>query len=324
MKKKSLIITVSAITLVCIAALSLLITMIVRNGKKKVFEPLGDSMFYAYQVESADIEGDYVVIKGWYFELRKIRNSEIAFYTENPPGVIIYDMSRETKSYAEGSGMEREGLAAEVIFTDRPDINDYFKCEYDYTHCGFEAKIKKSKIDFENGKYQVLIKPDEMESRSIQAAFILNGQLRYTSPLDEMMLNVQGTDLEKIVKDGVCVLSNPDAHVCVYQYGWKLYWITDSGFVFEKDGTTQIEFCSETTQFDRLLNRRKNNIGYLDDMGDLFENYEVTDTMDCGEYRVAVREIPDEYAVTQLVTGYKSKGKWVWRGFFRPVYRFLK
>ena len=59
-------------------------------------------------------------------------------------------------------------------------------------------------------------------------------------------------------------------------------------------------------------------------MGDLFENYEVTDTMDCGEYRVAVREIPDEYAVTQLVTGYKLKGKWVWREFFRPVYRFLK
>ena len=39
MKKKSLIITVSAIALVCIATLTLLITMIARNGKRKYLNP---------------------------------------------------------------------------------------------------------------------------------------------------------------------------------------------------------------------------------------------------------------------------------------------
>lgn len=321
MKKKSLIITISAVALVCIAALSLLITMIVRDGKKKVFEPIGDSMYYAYQVESASLDGEYVVIKGWFFELKKIRNIVHNVDTAKKPGVVVYDMSNETESYNDGSGIERTGLAADVKLTDRTDINSYFKCEYDYSHCGFEAKIKKSEMDFENGNYQVLIKPDETDPRAVQGAFLVKGRLKYTNPLDDMALNVSGTDLERIVNEGTCVVSYPAVHICVYQYEWKLYWIADKDYAFEQDGSTRLEYSSETTRFDRLPINRINDSKYFDDMGDFFELYEVTDSMNCGEYRVAVRDLPSEYATTQLVTGYQSKGNWIWRRFFRPDYR---
>ena len=321
MKKNSKIIVISIIALICIAVAVLLIYTCLRNRKKGTFEPIGDSCYYAYQVESASIDGDYVVIKGWFFELNKIRNIAHKVDLGEKLGVVVYNMEKETKSYNDGSGIERTGIAADVKLTDRTDINAYFKCEYDYTRCGFEAKIKKSKLDVNNGKYQILIKPDETEPRAVQAAFLVNGQLRYTNPLDDMVLNVSGTDLERIVNEGICVVSYPNAHICVYQYGWQLYWIADKDFVFEKDGSTKLEYGSETTQFDKLPIPRINDNKYYDEMPDYFERYEVTDSINCGEYRVAVRDLPSNYAITQLVTGYRIKDNWEWRSFFRPDYR---
>ena len=51
--KKSKIIVVSIIALICIAVAVLLIYTCLRNRKKGTFEPIGDSCYYAYQVESA-------------------------------------------------------------------------------------------------------------------------------------------------------------------------------------------------------------------------------------------------------------------------------
>lgn len=324
MKGKKAIIYISITVIAVVGAVLLTVWVKSRCKAKETFEPIGDSHYYAYQVEDVLIDEKDVVIKGWYFALKKIRNTEYEIYNDDKFGVIIYDISGEKEKYNDGSVYQRTGIKANVTIVDRPDINEYFKCEYDYTRCGFEARIKESEIDLTNKKYQVIIKPDEMELRGIQAAYIINGEVKYTNPLDDIELSTYGTDLDEIVDKGTCLVSYPEVHLCVYQYGWKLYWIVDKDFFFESYGNTYIEYQTETTQFDKLPAIRTNAAKYWDDLKMSFENCEITNTMNCGEYRVAVKDLPSEYSITQMSTGYCNFSDWVWRRYFRPDYRLRK
>ncbi len=298
----------------------IVINTFLSKRRQGAFEPIGDSNYYAYQIEDVSVDGSDLVIKGWFFELMKVQNHENKV-VNGTLAIVIYDLSNEKVAYNDGSNEIRNGIKANVIFTDRSDINEYFKCEYDYSHCGFEARINKSQIDMINGNYQIIIKPDDTEVRGIQAAYIVGGELKYINPLDNMPLNVIGTDLEKVVHDGTCLVSYPEVHMCVYQYGWKLYWIAEKEYEFEKDGSTQLEFFSETTQFDKIPKYRTNNGRYWDSMFATFEEYEITESVNCGEYRVCVRDLPVNYSITQMGTGYRVNNNWVWKRYFRPIYK---
>ena len=97
-----------------------------------------------------------------------------------------------------------------------------------------------------------------------------------------------------------------------------MYWIADENYAFNIDGSTYLQYQLDTTQFDRLPGERTSNGWYWDNIGDYFEANEITDTMDCGRYRVSVRDIPSGYAITRAETGFYD-GDWVWSGKFRPV-----
>ena len=57
---------------------------------------------------------------------------------------------------------------------------------------------------------------------------------------------------------------------------------------------------------------------FWDNIGGYFEKYELEG--DFGEYRVSCREIPEEYSITAILTGYYKNKKWIWSSYFRPVY----
>lgn len=323
MRKKYLRIVIFIGLITSIIIVFFLINSLIFDRRKISFKPICDKNIYAYQVENISIEGDYIFIKGWFFELKKVQNIEREPEGEGNPAIVVYDMSQEKESYTDGSTEERTGLKTETIFTTRPDINKYFKCEHDYSRCGFETKIEKTKINLENGLYQIIIKPHELEEDGIQAAYIVNGELTYISPLDTITLNVKGTDLEKIVTDGTCVVSYPKYHVCVYQYGWELYWIVDKDFDFDGKEVTHIQYFTETTQFDKLPKNRTDEGKYWSNLAGVFEMHEITSSMNCGEYRVSVRDLPTEYSLTQMGTGYRVNNAWVWERFFRPDYRLI-
>ena len=50
------------------------------------------------------------------------------------------------------------------------------------------------------------------------------------------------------------------------------------------------------------------------------EEYELDG--DYGDYRIMKRDLPTEYSITSIETGYHKNGKWIWREFFRPIYEF--
>ena len=124
----------------------------------------------------------------------------------------------------------------------------------------------------------------------------------------------------EFVNMGVLRLYRPEQHCCIYQYENALYWIADQEFYFEDDGSTYIQYQLHTTQPQKLPQGRLDHNWLWDNIGGNFEDYELHGEF--GSYRVMRREIPMDYPVTSIVTGYYKNGKWVWKEYFRPIYEF--
>ena len=204
----------------------------------------------------------------------------------------------------------------------RPDVNDYFACEYDCTASGFSATADPESFAAETDlaeEYEVLIRwPWSVTLPT--GVFITGGDVHYAPVHEFEAPKADGTELEKIVEDGTLRVYRPDFHCWVYQHGWALYWIVDRDFYFEPDGTTYIQYQLCTTQTENLPEKRLAHGNLWDNIGGHFEKYEIEG--DFGEYRVMKREIPTEYSVTSIVTGYYKNGEWIWKNYFRPLYEF--
>jgi len=194
------------------------------------------------------------------------------------------------------------------------NLNNYYGGEYDYSNEGFVAK-SEAELD-ESAEYKVVI-----ECRNIQfdtRSYIQGEELRAVAPELRSEPDVSGTDLEEIVSEGRLVVCRQDEGCWVYQYGDELYWIAGDDFYFEDDGSTYIQYQMWTTQFWNLPEERLENDWYWSNIGGNFEDYEITGEMDYGEYRVMKREIPSEYSVCEIVTGYYANERWIWREYFTP------
>ena len=239
--------------------------------------------------------------------------------------MVLFDLESEAEYDMDGNLKYYEGINTEISFEDRPDVNDYFKCEYDYSHCGFTARARISDLNLADKDYQIVFKLDSEKFVGILSeVYIHNGELKYVSTDECYELDVKGTDLEKIINEGVCLASSKEYSLCVYQYEQKLYWITNNDSFLENDGSTFIEYQIDTTQFDKLPQKRIDGGSYWDSIGEIFEAHEVTNLMNCGKYRVSVRNIPSDYSVTRIMTGYYVDNIWVWQKYLRPIYDFLK
>ena len=122
------------------------------------------------------------------------------------------------------------------------------------------------------------------------------------------------------VKNGTLLVCRPDMHIWIFQYDGSLYWVADEGFHFEDDGLTYIQYHLWTTQLEKLPPGRLAQNYYWNNLSGYFEKYELSG--DFGKYRVMCCELPTEYSITSILTGYFKNGEWVWENCFRPVYDF--
>lgn len=199
--------------------------------------------------------------------------------------------------------------------TQRPDVNEYFFCEHDYTDSGFKAT---GKIDAD--EYEILIRWPWSVALSTDVYVGADG-IHYSPNASFIAPEIESAPgLKDIVENGTLRAYRPDYHCWVYQKDWSLYWVVDQEFNFEDDGTTYIQYQLYTTQKDRLPQKRIDKGWFWDNIGGRFEDYEVQG--DFGEYRVMKRELPKEYSITSIVTGYYKDGEWIWKNYFRPIYEF--
>lgn len=267
---------------------------------------------FEFQVDSIQFTNNQLKIEGYAFMYLSYRNEDTAV-DGSPDEIIPAIYLKSTNEIGKMREMKLEyGIA-------RQDVNNYFKCEYDYTHTGFKATIDATAID-KNAEYEILVKYPGVFSPFHSGNYICRNEVYRISRNEYIEPEVKGTDLENIVNSKSCVVYNPDHHCWVYQKDNKLFWIVDENFYFEDDGSTYIQYQIDTTQFDKLPKDRFDNGWYWSNIGGNFEDYEITDDMNCGKYRVCCREIPQEYSVTAIYTGYYTDEHWVWQECFRPMY----
>ncbi len=320
---------------ILLIAVFIIINVALSSKNRNRVRLLNDSAGYCYSIEKAVVNNDELCLDGFFFEMKKIQNVEQLNYESKGISLVLLDTEvkkQVDEEYEKNTNFEHEaevippkydGIAMDILYKTRDDVNSYFSCEYDYSESGFRAIVNTKKLDLEHKTYQVCIKLDwRYENAVATNYYIQNGKLVNINPEDYIVLDVESTDLEKIVKNGDYLASSSLCGVSVYQYDNDLYWIADPNVLVRPDKETFIELHVETTQFDKLPDIRLQGGYFYDNIGANFEEYEVTSEMNCGKYRVSKRPVPQDYSVVLLTTGYYENGTWVWRSIFRPKYSF--
>lgn len=295
-----------------------IINLKIAEKKNSYVYLIEDSNKVCYQIDSVVDTGKKLEIRGWYFQLKKIENKDRELAEGLQWSVGLLELDPLT-----GIEINNESIQIKMNRELRQDVNSYFLCDRDYSDCGFSGQVEKSKIDMNNGLYQFVIRPDINSPRAIKTnTYLFCGELLHYCPANQQTLFTNGHDIDDVLSKGVCLYSSKEKHCSIYQFDWKLYWIVDNEFDFKEDGTL-LQYQLYTTQFDQLPTERTSNGHYWDNLGGFFEEYEITNVFDCGDYRVSVRELPTEYSVSSFDVGYYENGEWVWIvSPLRPYYEF--
>ncbi len=260
----------------------------------------GNHFLWVYQIDFVEQKDKELVMNGWAFELGV--DSE-----NNRYEILLWDIDTQEKSFLD------------MRYSVRKDVNEYFLCEYDYSQSGFTATISMKELDMENAIYEIMLRPKDEYYAIPTGMYLENGKIYYTNPEKFVKPDVYGTQLEKIVENGVLRAYQPDYGTYVYQYDGYIYWIVE-GIQNFIEGDWLVQYQMNTTQRDNLPEERLNNEWYWSNISFWFQDNEYIGN-DIGKYRVSKCALPTDYSVTRMWTGNYIKD-WLWKCDFYPWYDF--
>lgn len=290
-------------SVICISLLCLIWGgyILASRALAKVITVMDDNFSWVYQVDSVETVGKKLIIEGFAFPLGQ---DTVGGGYE----IVLSDLDSD------------KNVFMEMEYTKRKDVNEYFLCEYDYLYSGFHAKVSLSKVNMKERNYEILLRMADEKTAYRTGIYLSNGEIMFANPATYVSLDVEGTDIENVVKQGVLRVYRPDAGVYVYQYEDYFYWIIEPKYELGSEEDTYIELQLTTSQVDKLSEERLRNRWYYDNLRFKFYEQEIIGG-NLGEYRVAKREIPTEYSIVKVWTG-KATDEWEWVQYFRPYYYF--
>ena len=207
-KKKRKWIIINAVAIIVILIVSLIINIRIYQGYRRQFTLVEDGAQYCYGIDSLNKDGNLLTLKGWFFELRSIQKIPQSVSKEDSEQMIALIPLNE--AIIDTKVEDATVMCVEKTHDDRPDVNRYFSCEYDYSKCGFTASIDCTDLDLRSNSYRVAIKLDaRVSSKAVLTnIYITEKGLSFTDPRQSPKLDTEGTDLDKIVKEGVRLVSN--------------------------------------------------------------------------------------------------------------------
>lgn len=254
-------------------------------------------------IEKLDINNNNLLIDGYAFILNnKSPNTSISLFLRN----VI-------------NGKE---IWADIEEKIRPDIGSYFSDEYKSS--GFQASFSMDSKIKSNQCYEIIINIDSIDNNNKRnrktvstKKYFFDGKLYNYNPntFDNPILDLESELLYKVFTEGQLCYYQKDAGMYIYKYLDNIYWIANKDFMFSQNGKTSIPYHINTTQKNKLPTHRiKNGFDNLDFYFEEFEYRSETTS----PYRVAIRNIPDDYPIANIRTGhYDTVNKtWYWSLIF--------
>ena len=284
----------------------------------KVNYIISNDMNLINQIEKVSIEDNIINISGYAF---------------------ILDMnSDDTKISILLRGVnEGKEIWTDVKQTFRADVNSYFNSDNKYENTGFYASIEEKKLDIDEC-YEIIVKlkyvtstaNTDMQNTGNNASktvsanrYIMNGELYSYNPykLDQSDMKTTSKLLREVFTSGQLCFYQKNVGMYVYQYDGRLYWVANKEFVFAEDRKTRIPYYAYTSQTDKIP---ENSIQYGFDYLDFyFEEYEYNGE-NTAPYRIAIRDIPDTYPISYIITGVYDtvNSEWLWKKQFQLNHDF--
>lgn len=237
-------------------------------------------------IENVYIDNNEIQLEGYAFLIDKNTDSNL---------ISVFLRSVTTKNE----------IWLNVTQVDRNDVSDYFKSEYNYTNSGFVATAKSKAINTDE-VYEIILNIDYNEAgKKVRKTvtsnrYILGDELYSYNPheFDNPSMNVKSELLKEVFANGQLCMYLKEEGIYVYQYDDKLFWIATENFKESK--SINIIYHLYTSQIDKLPEHR---IQYkFDNLDFYFDDFEYLDE-DTEPYRIAIRDIPKEYAITYIQTG---------------------
>lgn len=297
--------------LICtvLSAIVIIVFLIVNNivDRKKFHSyNIVDDIKLINAVENITMEDNIIKVEGYAFMLE--RNSY-----DNLISVFLRNVVSKKEIWLDTQQVERS------------DVNSYFEDKFEYSKSGFIASTDSKALDASES-YEIIINIDYNSNvrRTVSTnRYILNGELYSYNPneFDKPDLDIETELLKDVFEGGQLCLYQREEGMYVYQYEEKLYWIVTENFNFVKNGPTYITYHLYTTQRDKLPEHRAQYS--FDNLDFDFEDFEYVDDT-TGPYRVAIRDIPDEYPIAYIRTGVYDSGiqKSHWLKYFQLGYNF--
>lgn len=283
--------------LLCVVLCSLVIIVFLIMNKildvriSRVYTIVDDIRFMN-SIEKVTTERDEIKLYGYAFILERDSSDDII-------SVFLRNVVTEKEVWFD---MEQ---------VDKPDVSAYFEGEFDYKKTGFVASTDSKALDV-NECYEIIIninyvKTDEDSSKDVRRTvstnrYIINGELYTYNPVefDKPDIDIESKLLREVFLNGQLCLYQKEEGMYVYKYEEKLYWVVKEDFNLEESREIYIIYQPYTSQTEKLPEHR---IQYrYDNLDFSFADHEYRDEIS-EPYRVAIRDIPDEYPITYLRTG---------------------